>query len=53
MSDPMQSLRTHLAELDDLQYASGLLGWDQHTMMPARGGAARADALATLERLTH
>ncbi len=53
MSDPVGELRTHLAAVEDVRYASGLLGWDQLTMMPPRGGQARAEALATLERFTH
>ncbi len=46
-------LRTHLAEIVDLRHASGLLGWDQQTMMPPRGGSARAETLGTLERIAH
>lgn len=53
MTDHLDELRTHLAALVDLRNASQLLGWDQQTMMPPRGGAARAEALATVERIGH
>jgi len=51
--NPMEDLRQHLAAVEDLHAASELLGWDQNTMMPPRGGAARAESLATLGRVTH
>ncbi|MGI8902832.1 MAG: carboxypeptidase M32 [Solirubrobacteraceae bacterium] len=53
MSKSLGELRQRLAELVDLQNATGLLEWDQQTMMPPRGGPARAESLATLERLRH
>ena len=53
MSDYTTPLRTRLAELADLAHAARLMQWDQQTMMPPQGGAARADALATLERISH
>lgn len=53
MTDHLRELRVHLGEVEDLRYAAGMLGWDQQTMMPPRGGATRAEALATLERITH
>jgi carboxypeptidase Taq len=46
-------LRTRLAEVVDLRNTSQLLSWDQQTMMPPRGAPARAEALATLERIAH
>jgi carboxypeptidase Taq len=53
VTDNLGELRTHLAGLVDLRNASHLLGWDQQTMMPPRGGPARADSLATLGRISH
>ncbi len=53
MTDPIQELRQRLAELVDLRNAAGVLSWDQLTMMPPRGAPARAEALATLERISH
>ena len=42
-----------MAELADLKSSAQLLEWDQQTMMPASGGHARAEALATLQRISH
>ncbi len=53
MTTPIDELRDHLAEIEDLGYSIRVLGWDQQTMMPPHGAGARADALATLERLSH
>lgn len=53
MTRQILELRERLAELEDLRMAAGLLSWDQQTMMPSRGGPQRADALATLERISH
>jgi carboxypeptidase Taq len=53
MPDHMTDLRERLAELTDLRNTAHLLGWDQQTMMPPRGGPARAEALATVERISH
>ncbi len=53
MSDPLEQLRRRLAALSDLRCAAELLGWDQQTMMPPLGGPARAESLATLERIAH
>ena len=53
MTDDVKHLRRHLAEIEDLRTAGHVLGWDQQTMMPRRGAPARAEALATLERISH
>jgi carboxypeptidase Taq len=46
-------LKRRLAEVNDLAKASGLLAWDQRTMMPKQGGGVRAEQLGTLSRLAH
>ena len=46
-------LREKLAEIHHLDRARMVLWWDEHTMMPPAGASARADQLATLERLRH
>jgi carboxypeptidase Taq len=46
-------LRTRLAEIVDLRRVAALASWDQHTQMPAGGGRARAEQLATLGRIAH
>lgn len=53
MTDSLQQLRARLGELEDLRNTAGLLGWDQQTMMPPRGGSSRAESLATVERIRH
>jgi carboxypeptidase Taq len=54
MSDPaIDALRTHLAEIADLEHAGMLLHWDQQTHMPPRGARARGQAGGTIERLAH
>jgi carboxypeptidase Taq len=49
----LADLKQRLAEVYDLERALGVLGWDQRTMMPAQGAAARAEAGATLAGLAH
>jgi carboxypeptidase Taq len=53
MEERFAKLREELAQIDDLGRAARVLGWDQQTMMPRGGAAARADQLATLERIAH
>ena len=53
MTDQLESLKNHLAEIEDVYNAAHVLGWDQQTMMPRRGASARAEALATLGRIGH
>jgi carboxypeptidase Taq len=49
----IDALRARLAELNDLRLVVQLVAWDQRTMMPAAGGAERAEQLATLQRISH
>ncbi|MEA2315193.1 MAG: carboxypeptidase Taq [Solirubrobacteraceae bacterium] len=51
--DALTQLRERMAELSDLQSLEMLAAWDQLVMMPSEGGAARAQQLATLARITH
>ena len=43
MEDKLQMLKTRLGEIQDLNRAAALLGWDQQTYMPPGGAAARAE----------
>jgi carboxypeptidase Taq len=52
VSKPFDRLRERLAEVYDLGKAATLLGWDERVMMPPAGSGARAEALATVGRLT-
>jgi carboxypeptidase Taq len=51
--DALAALRERLSELDDLNQAQALAGWDEQTMMPSGGAGARGEILATLGRLAH
>ena len=53
MEIKLKELETRLVEINDLESAAGLLGWDQNTYMPPGGAPARARQIATLERLAH
>ena len=53
MSSADQALRLRLGELNDLRHAATLCDWDQQTQMPPGGADARAEAMATLERISH
>src|SRR5438270_630138 len=53
MTDAVGRLHTRLAEVADLNNVTHLLEWDQQTMMPARGAPGRAEALATMRRMSH
>jgi len=50
---PSPELLARLAELSDLNHAGQILAWDQQVMMPPAGGAARGQALGTIESLAH
>jgi carboxypeptidase Taq len=49
----LEQLRRLLAEVEDLRNASTVLFWDMRVKMPPSGSQARAEATATVARLTH
>jgi carboxypeptidase Taq len=49
----LAALRERATVLADLGGVHALLFWDQNTMMPPAGAAARGDQSATLETITH
>ena len=49
----LAALQERAAVLADLGRVHALLFWDQNTMMPPDGAAARGDHSATLETITH
>src|SRR5436309_2220414 len=53
MSNPLEQLHERMAALADLRNVSQLLDWDQQTMMPPRGAAARAETVATVQQISH
>jgi Zn-dependent M32 family carboxypeptidase len=42
VSKTYEELKSRLASIHDLHMARSILGWDQHTKMPPRGGEVRA-----------
>ena len=48
-----ESLKTRFARIAALNEAAAMLHWDASAMMPAGGGAARGEQLATLAGLAH
>ncbi|HWA78401.1 MAG TPA: carboxypeptidase M32 [Polyangiaceae bacterium] len=48
-----QALEDHHRRLSHLRHVEAIVGWDEAAMMPAGGGDARADALATLRGIIH
>ncbi len=53
MAEVVTRLQARLAEVADLADVTRLLEWDQQTMMPERGAQGRAEALATIRRMSH
>jgi carboxypeptidase Taq len=53
MSEYLAALKERLGQLSDIGHAASLAHWDQQTMMPPGGSAARADSLSTLARISH
>ncbi|WP_045121459.1 carboxypeptidase M32 [Haliangium ochraceum] len=51
--DAYRRLEDHHRQLFHLDHVSAITSWDEATMMPSGGGAARSDALATLAELRH
>jgi carboxypeptidase Taq len=53
MDTKLKELKTALGEVNDLNAAAALLGWDQQTYMPPEGASARGYQLATLSSIAH
>ena len=53
MIAPWKALTAHLGELETLEGAAAVLGWDQSTYQPPKASAARGEQLALLGRLAH
>ena len=49
----LETLKTHLARVADLDAAANVLEWDQETYMPDGAAEARAHQIATLRKLSH
>jgi carboxypeptidase Taq len=53
MADALERLKSRLTNVTSLDAMSGLLVWDQRTIMPPAGGSHRSDHLALLQTLSH
>lgn len=53
MEEKLAILKAKLADVKNLGEASALLSWDQQVLMPPGGAEARAEQLATLDKLSH
>ena len=53
MADPLDQLKSRLAEVRSLGSIAGLLAWDQRTIMPPAGVGHRAQHGALLQRIAH
>ena len=53
MEEKFATLKAKLADVINLQAASAVLSWDQQVLMPPGGAEARAEQLATLDKLAH
>src|SRR5436309_1557465 len=49
----LATLSARLLEIQRINSAASVLSWDQETYMPAGGGAARAEQIATLQGIAH
>lgn len=49
----LETLTTRLREIQRINSAASVLSWDQETHMPAGGGSARAEQIATLQGIAH
>jgi len=45
--------KIHMQKVADVSYAIAVLGWDQETYMPEKGGQFRAQQIATLSGIYH
>ncbi|HEV7133130.1 MAG TPA: carboxypeptidase M32 [Gaiellaceae bacterium] len=53
MPNALERLKSRLTDVNALDAVSGLLVWDQRTIMPPAGGSHRGDHIARLQRMSH
>ena len=53
MATHLEALKTRLSDLNALNAAIGIMGWDQQTNMPPGGAHARAQHMGILSRMLH
>ncbi|MCB0179760.1 MAG: carboxypeptidase M32 [Anaerolineae bacterium] len=53
MQAKLDTLNSKLKDIQNINHAAAVLGWDQQTYMPPGGAAARAEQLSTLSKISH
>ena len=53
MADALDELKSRLGDFHAVDAVTGLLAWDQRTVMPPAGFQHRADQMSVLQRLSH
>ncbi len=53
MNQTYHQLKSHLAEIADLNHAAALVGWDQQVYMPQGAAEEHGNMLATLGKIAH
>lgn len=53
MEQKLKTLQARLKDVKNLSHAANVLDWDQQVYMPPGGAEARAEQLATLNRIAH
>jgi len=53
LADALTELKSRLADCESLDAVTGLLAWDQRTIMPPAGFRHRAEHMSLLQRLSH
>ena len=53
MTEKLNELKSHIAEVTDLRRVNAVLSWDQSTYMPPEGAAARGRQMAIISKLAH
>jgi len=53
MADAYETVLEYVRDTYALRAAGSLLGWDQETMMPPKGGESRARSLSAISRVLH
>lgn len=53
MSKPLDALKAKMADVNALDAASAIMGWDQQTYMPSGGAEARGAHVGILSRMRH
>jgi len=53
LQEKFDTLKSKLVQIQNVNVSSALLNWDQQVYMPPGGAAARAEQIATLDKIAH